>query len=550
MLDIKKFIKGLRILNSTDQTKSLEFAVSDSATTNTKTTLVAVQTANRTINIPDSGGVSADVVLTNLAQTLTNKTIDADNNTITNIDNNEIKALAGIDVTKIADGTVSNTEFQFINTVTSNVQTQIDSKVNRSGDTMTGFLTLNADPTSSAHAATKNYVDSLSAGVDPKEAVRAATIADLSATYATSPSNGRFTSAPTSIDGVSLNIGNRVLVKEQTDAKQNGIYVYDAVSQLTRSADMDGTPSSEVSAGNYTLVTAGTNNSGKGFVVLGEGTLTLNTDDINWSEFSFSAGANTFLSNLTAPVAINQDVTPDTNNTKDIGSTLFTFAEGHINNVDTENIRTTTGLTTVDITNRKLIDSASTDSIDWQNRLLKSGATTKLNWTATDISVNTRKITDIVDPTSAQDAATKNYVDSQNNSREHNWELNGVYSTLTFPLLNIDAIFLAPYDITIESVWIYNGDAGTSGTTEYDLKVKSPGGAYATILSTTGKITSAAAADIYTDSGAVVGVQTGVTKPIIATSAILAGQAVKFDLITSMAGSPSDARIRIYWTQT
>lgn len=137
-----------------------------------------------------------------------------------------------------------------------------------------------------------------------------------------------------------------------------------------------------------------------------------------------------------------------------------------------------------------------------------------------------------------------------NVSREHNWELNGAYSGLTFPLLNIDAVFFAPYNLTINSVWIYNGTAGSGGTTEFDLKVKSPGGSYASILSTTGKITSAAAADIYTDSGAVVNAATGVTKPVISTAAISAGQAIKFDLIQSMTGAPADARIRIYWTQT
>lgn len=136
-----------------------------------------------------------------------------------------------------------------------------------------------------------------------------------------------------------------------------------------------------------------------------------------------------------------------------------------------------------------------------------------------------------------------------NASREHNWELNGKYASLTFPLLNIDAVFFAPYNLVINSVWIYNGNAGSGGTTEYDLKVKNPGGSYASILSTTGKITSAAAADIYTDSGSVVTGQTGVTKPVITTANITAGQAIKFDLIQSMTGTPTDARIRIYWTQ-
>lgn len=60
--------------------------------------------------------------------TFTNKTIDAASNTISNISNSNLSASAAIDVSKIADGSVSNSEFQFLNSVTSNVQTQIDSK--------------------------------------------------------------------------------------------------------------------------------------------------------------------------------------------------------------------------------------------------------------------------------------------------------------------------------------------------------------------------------------------------------------------------------------
>ena len=62
------------------------------------------------------------------SQTLTNKSIDSDNNTITNIANADIKSAAAIDATKIHDGTVSNTEFGYLNGVTSAIQTQLDAK--------------------------------------------------------------------------------------------------------------------------------------------------------------------------------------------------------------------------------------------------------------------------------------------------------------------------------------------------------------------------------------------------------------------------------------
>ena len=71
-------------------------------------------------------GVTGDVLGTTDTQAVTNKTIDADLNTITNIENADIKAAAAIDASKVADGTVSNTEFQHINSVTSNVQDQIN----------------------------------------------------------------------------------------------------------------------------------------------------------------------------------------------------------------------------------------------------------------------------------------------------------------------------------------------------------------------------------------------------------------------------------------
>lgn len=70
-------------------------------------------------------GTSASPVVTEAhTATLTNKTIDGDDNTLLNIPGSSI--VGPIDATEIADGTVSNTEFQYINSVTSNVQDQID----------------------------------------------------------------------------------------------------------------------------------------------------------------------------------------------------------------------------------------------------------------------------------------------------------------------------------------------------------------------------------------------------------------------------------------
>jgi hypothetical protein len=79
--------------------------------------------------VSDKDAPTGDFVGTSDTQTITNKTINADSNTITNIENANIKAGASIDAAKIANGQVSNTEFQYLDGVTSSIQTQIDAKV-------------------------------------------------------------------------------------------------------------------------------------------------------------------------------------------------------------------------------------------------------------------------------------------------------------------------------------------------------------------------------------------------------------------------------------
>ena len=82
-------------------------------------------TALRTYVFPNSDGT---VVLEDYSQTLSQKIIDANANTISNITDNEIKTNAGINVTKLSTGIVNNTEFNYLNGTTSNIQAQLDSK--------------------------------------------------------------------------------------------------------------------------------------------------------------------------------------------------------------------------------------------------------------------------------------------------------------------------------------------------------------------------------------------------------------------------------------
>lgn len=160
-----------------------------------------------------------------------------------------------------------------------------------------------ASPTSASHVATKEYVDGLASGLDPKQSVQVATTATLAgAVYATSPSNGQLTSVALVIDGRTLLVGDRVLVKNQVDQKQNGIYevtVVGASATLTRATDQDGSPAAEVSGGNFTFVESGTA-AGTGYVLQGTGILTLNTDNLSWVQFSDASA-------ITAGVGLTQN---------------------------------------------------------------------------------------------------------------------------------------------------------------------------------------------------------------------------------------------------
>ena len=91
----------------------------------TRTVLKSTQTVDREIVLPDIDGY---LLTTSSVDTLSNKSIDASANTLTNIGNDEIKPAAGIAATKIANGSVSSAEYERLSGVTSNIQTQIDSK--------------------------------------------------------------------------------------------------------------------------------------------------------------------------------------------------------------------------------------------------------------------------------------------------------------------------------------------------------------------------------------------------------------------------------------
>ena len=124
-------------------------------------------------------------------------------------------------------------------------------------------------------AYTKTETDTLLQGLDPKASVKAATT--VAGTLATSFANGSV------IDNVTLATGNRILIKNQGTASENGIYTVNATGAPTRAVDMD----SWVEVPNsFTFVEQGDVNADKGFVCTSDQAGTLGSTDIVWAQFT------------------------------------------------------------------------------------------------------------------------------------------------------------------------------------------------------------------------------------------------------------------------
>ena len=237
-------------------------------------------------------------------QTLTNKTLTtptlttpriADEGSINDANGNEyIKfqqtadAVNSLEVTNSATGNGAKLSTQGGD---ANIDLILDPKGSGVVDVNSSRISNLTDPTQDQDAATKSYVDNVVNGLDVKESVRLATTANLASTYnngagtLTASSNGAL-----SIDGVTVSTNDRVLVKNQTDTKQNGIYVVTATGDgsnpfvLTRAGDADA--ASEITGGTFTFVEQGTANSENGFVFTHDGTPTLGTTAITVTQFS------------------------------------------------------------------------------------------------------------------------------------------------------------------------------------------------------------------------------------------------------------------------
>lgn len=133
-----------------------------------------------------------------------------------------------------------------------------------------------ATPVNGLDAANKSYVDSARTGLDVKASVKVATTAPINLSTDLFPGE--------EIDGYELVAGDRILVKDQGTATENGIYVIQSDGSIVRAADADS--NAEVTPGLFTFVEQGTLNADSGWVLITDAPISLGTTGLEFSLFS------------------------------------------------------------------------------------------------------------------------------------------------------------------------------------------------------------------------------------------------------------------------
>ena len=197
-----------------------------------------------------------------------------------------------------------------------------------------------ATPTASTDAATKQYVDDVAQGLNTHASCNAATQTTLATisggtvTYdngtdgvgATLTTTGTYTT----IDGVTLSNGMRILVKNEVAQANNGIYVRTSATVLTRATDFN--TAAEIAGGDFTFVTAGTLYNSTGWVQIDD-VVTVGTDPIVWEQFSgageYTAGTGLTLTGTQFSIT-NTTVTAGAYGNGDSVATFTVNAQGQL----------------------------------------------------------------------------------------------------------------------------------------------------------------------------------------------------------------------------
>jgi hypothetical protein len=199
---------------------------------------------------------------------------------------------SGATVSNVDNLTINSTAIPSSKTLVDTVSTQT-----LSAKTLDGGLAA-ADPTASLGLATKQYVDNIVTGLNFHAPVVAASTTNLGVTYNNGTSGvGATLTADTlrafnTLDGASVAVGGRVLIKDQTNQIQNGVYTLTNNGSagvtawiLTRATDQDNSVAGEMANGDDFSVQNGTVNAGKSFVNSTIGTITIGTTNITYSQY-------------------------------------------------------------------------------------------------------------------------------------------------------------------------------------------------------------------------------------------------------------------------
>ena len=237
---------------------------------------------NVTVTLP---AVTTTLIGADTTDTLTNKTLTSPDINTPDIDGGTV------DGTVIGGNSAAAGTFTVVNVDNVTVDTNTISTTNSNGNLVlspngTGTVTVpsgykNRAGFGATSLATKEYVDAVKTGLDFKDSVRLATTAN--GTLGSAFANGQ------SIDGTTLATGDRILIKDQSTASENGIYTVNASGAPTRATDFDST--AEVTAGAFVFVEAGTQNADSGFVLTTDGAITVGSTALAFTQFS---GAGSF----------------------------------------------------------------------------------------------------------------------------------------------------------------------------------------------------------------------------------------------------------------
>jgi hypothetical protein len=228
------------------------------------------------------------------------------------------------------------------NSGTQTADTAIKSSVALAGSPTTTTQSSSDNSTNIATTAfVQTVVGAITAGLDSRPSCRVATTAALTATYSNGSSGvgatltNSATQAAIAIDGVSLSSGDRVLVKNQATAAQNGIYTVTTVGSgstnwvLTRATDFNTASGTGVVEGAFTVIEEGTTQFGTLWIETGEGPFTIGTTAITFTQLQVTNVNLTNgdilvgnASNIAAAVSMSGDVTIDDTGATSIKSSV------------------------------------------------------------------------------------------------------------------------------------------------------------------------------------------------------------------------------------